>query len=225
MTGHEDNGRAVQEQPVETEALEIVEQARAITINTDEDYQGAGEFLRTGIKAVRAKIAATFDPIIKAAHTAHKEAIGQRKIIEDPVKEAERIVKAAMGAYHHAQQAERRRIEEAQLKAAREVAEAEQLERAVKLEEAGWSAEAEAVVSQPVAPVIVPQAEAPKAAGVSVRTKQCFRVTDPAKINAAFMIPDEKKIRQIVNSMGADAVATVGEGLEVWQEEIVSARA
>ncbi|KKL00860.1 hypothetical protein LCGC14_2628320, partial [marine sediment metagenome] len=40
----------------------------------------------------------------------------------------------------------------------------------------------------------------------------------------AFMMPDEKKIGQIVRSMGADAARLVG-GIEVYEEPVIAAKA
>ena len=47
-------------------------------------------------KDLRAKIAETFDPIISKAHAAHKEAVGQKKKHDDPLEQAQRIIKGKM---------------------------------------------------------------------------------------------------------------------------------
>ena len=96
----------VETDEVEQRAIEVVKQASAITILTDQDYDDAGAFLRENIKAVRREIDATFDPVIKAAHLTHKEAVGAKKKFTAPLLEAEKLVKGAMGTYYQAKQAE-----------------------------------------------------------------------------------------------------------------------
>lgn len=209
---------------VEHQALEIVEQSKAITILDDLDYENAGAFLRDNVKLVRRKIDAMFDPVIKASHLAHKEAVGAKKQLTAPLLEAERLVKSAMGTYYQKQQAEIRRAEQERLKAAREEAERRQLEEAAELEDAGRNVEAEAKIEEPVMPVVTsPAPAAPKAAGTSVRMVKKFRIINAAAIDRKFLIPDEKKIGQLVRSLGADAETLVG-GIEVYEEASVSAR-
>ncbi len=213
------------EEQVIQQALEVIEQARAITIANDEDYEAAGVFLLESVKAVRREINETFDPVVKAAHHAHKEAVAAKRKLTDPLDIAERVVKAAMGTYYQAQQAQIRKAEQQRLNAAREEAEARQLEEAVALEDGGHTEAAAAVLEQPVAPVVTaPVPKAPKAAGTSVQMVTKFRIIDAAQIDRKFLMPDEKKIRQIVSSFGADAAEMVG-GIEVYEQPSVSARA
>ena len=217
--------RAVEPDDVEQQALVIIEEARALAIKTDQDYEYGGAFL-TRIKGVRSQIKDVFEPIIKAAHAAHKEAVAQRKGVEAPMIEAEGIVKSSMATFYRAKEAERLAQEEEQRRQAREQAEKEALARAVELEDQGKAEEAEALIERPVAPVVVPAPaiQKPQAAGVSVRKVWKFRMVNPAAVNARFLVPDEKAIGKVVRAMGADAGEMVG-GIEVYAEEIVSARA
>lgn len=73
-----------------------------------------------------------------------------------------------------------------------------------------------------VAPII--QSEAPKVTGTSLRENWTFRITDPTKINAAFLMPDEAKIGKLVKSMKGDAAALIGAGIEVFSEKILASR-
>ena len=50
-----------------------------------------------------------------------------------------------------------------------------------------------------------------------------FEVTDASKVNAAYLTPDEKKIRKIVTAMGEEAAGMVG-GIRVWADTIIVAR-
>ncbi|MCO6445689.1 MAG: hypothetical protein J5J04_16575, partial [Anaerolineae bacterium] len=74
-----------------------------------------------------------------------------------------------------------------------------------------------------VAPII--QREAPKVAGVATREVWRFEITDPTKINAAFMVPDEQKIRKQVAALKGDAAAIIGPGVRVWCEKSIAAGA
>lgn len=90
-----DQDRAVLEQA----ALSIPEQAKALTILDDSTYTAAGGLLRS-IKGLRAQVDDAFDPIIASAHAAHKKAIEQKRKVEAPLTEGERILKDGMGSYH-----------------------------------------------------------------------------------------------------------------------------
>ena len=74
-----------------------------------------------------------------------------------------------------------------------------------------------------VAPVI--QREAPKVAGVATREVWKFEITDPSKINPAFLMPDEQKIRKQVQALKGDAAALIGPGVKVWVERSIAAGA
>lgn len=64
-----------------------------------------------------------------------------------------------------------------------------------------------------VAPVI--QREAPRVAGLQMREVWEFTIVDASKINAQFLMPDEKKIGQLVRNMKGDAQAILGDGVRV----------
>src|SRR4030042_1491544 len=106
---------------ISSEALTYPEKAKEIKIRDQLSLDTANAFLR-GIKGLLSKIADTFDPIIKQAHEAHKQAIDQRKKHEEPLLQAERIIKTGMGPYLAEQDRIRR---EAEGKAKREATEAE----------------------------------------------------------------------------------------------------
>lgn len=163
---------------IEAKALSLPEMARALVIKDQAGFERGGQVLKD-IKAMRSEINDTFDPIIKKAHEAHKEAVAKKKQIEAPLLEAEGIVKNGLAAYHEEQ--ERIRLE-AQRKAeeeAKKVAEEEQLAAALAAENDGCKEEAEAIINSPIALVrpIVPKA--PTAApGVSFRQNYSAEVID-----------------------------------------------
>lgn len=72
-----------------------------------------------------------------------------------------------------------------------------------------------------VAPVIAVQQ--PKVAGIATKQTAQFRIIDPTKINMAFMVPDEMKIRKQVNALKLDAKPIIGEGIEIWMEDSIAA--
>jgi len=132
-----------------------------------------------------------------------------------------------------ADEAKRKADEEAAAKrrAAEEAAAAGRAEEAAKLRAQAERVEtrAEAKVAQfeeraasVVAPII--QADTQSVVGTTKRENWTFRITDPSKINAAFLMPDEVKIGKLVKSMKGDAAALIGAGVEVYAEKILASR-
>ncbi len=154
------------------------ERAGALQIVDDASCVLAAELLK-GIKDLRKEIDETFDGIIAKAFAAHKEACSKKRLHEAPLLEAERLLKASLGAYHTAQeikrQAEQRRLEEVARREAedRRVAEAADMERAALAgPEPDLDAlyDAQQLLEQPIeAPSVVLPAATPKMAGVSFR--------------------------------------------------------
>ena len=212
-------------------ALTWPERATALTIASPQTYSDAGELLKD-IKALRKEVDAAFDPIIEAAHKAHKEANTQKKRAELPLIEAEQILKRGLIAYD-TEQERIRLVEERRLQAlAREQEEARQLAEAAELERMANAAtdlvdgyqlrrEAEAVLEAPiVAPVVVVEKATPKIAGLSYREVWKFRVVDATKVPREYLAVDEQKIGGVVRAMkGAVNIP----GIEVYAEKVASA--
>jgi len=210
---------------VEEQVAVVVAAAQAITIDSQETFEAAAAFLTEELKPALQEIERTFGPIVTAAHLAHKEALAQRRRHEQPLKDAERIVKAAIGIYASEQQEIARQAEQERLEAARKAAEDRAVEEAARLESDGHQEAAEERLAQPVAPVVTgPAPAAPKAAGISTRGTFDFEITDEGSIDRKFMTPDLKKIRAIVRGVGADAAELVG-GIEVIERVDVAAKA
>jgi hypothetical protein len=205
---------------IQERALTVPEQAKAIIIITNEDYTRAGEILLT-IKDIRKEIDATFDPIIKKAHEAHKEAVAQKKKIDAPLIEAEGIIKPRISDYL-AEQERIRRAEENRLREiARKEEEERQLMEAIAAEQAGETEEAAAIINEPVyvAPVVVPKS-VPKIQGVSTQKRWTFRVVDPSKVPREYLAVDEQKIGAVVRALKDQCKIN---GVEVYSEDIVTA--
>jgi len=151
----------------------------------------------------------------------------QRKLEEAARRERERLEAQAREAERRAQEkaaAERRAAEEAA--AAGRAEEAAKLAARAAATEAKAAEKVEAIESRAaavVAPII--QREAPKVAGVATCEVWRFEITDPSKINPAFTMPDEQKIRRQVAALKGDAAAIIGPGVRVWAERSIAAGA
>jgi len=172
-------------QIVTEQALSWPEQAQQLQILDAGTYTRAGEMLRS-IKALRKEVDEAFDPIIRKAHDAHREACGQKKRAETPLAEAETILKRALVAYD-TEQDRLRREEEARL---REIARREEEERrvqeaaaleteAVETNNPELLYEANELIERPIeAPIVQLPKATPKVEGLSFREKWEAVVTD-----------------------------------------------
>lgn len=114
---------------VESKALSIVDQARAVTVTDSETYTVAGEMWKQ-IRDMMKEVADTFDPIIEAAHKSHKKALEQKAKYFKPLEDAQKNIKGLMSAYD----AEQERIRKAEEERLRKIAEEEaEKERQVEL--------------------------------------------------------------------------------------------
>lgn len=206
---------------VNTLALSVPDQAKQITaIKTAEDYTRAGNILLT-IKEIRKKIENTFKPIKQKMDAAKKEVLDQEKAADKPLAEAESYIKPLIAGYL-AEQEKIRLAEEARLREiARKEEEERQLQAALAAEAEGQNEEAEAIISAPVqaAPIVVPKT-VPKVPGVNMRKEWKFRIINPALIPREYLIPDEKKIGQIVRALKEQ---TKIPGIEVYSDDNISA--
>jgi len=75
-----------------------LQNANELVINDQLSYGQAGEMLKT-VKALAKKVKETFDPICEKANAAHKEATGKRKEHQQPLVDAEKLIKLKMLEY------------------------------------------------------------------------------------------------------------------------------
>lgn len=94
---------------IESENL-VVRQANALVIASDEDYNGAQDFLNSVIAAGKREVEELFNPHVKRAFDFHRALTADRAKHLKPWEEAERLVKLAMGTYYRA--AEQKRVAE-----------------------------------------------------------------------------------------------------------------
>jgi len=159
------------------DANDLVARARAFTVTTADDYQVVAGFL-VGLKALRAKIAETFDEHIRRAFVAHRALVQEKRDAEAAVVEAERIAKVLLVQWD----AEQQRAADA----ARAALEAARTAERVTLEE--YAEIADVIGEQQradefrieaamIAPPLVAPAT-PKVAGVALRETWTARVVD-----------------------------------------------
>jgi len=149
----------------------------------------------------------------------------QRKADDEARKEQQRLQEIADRARAKATQEAQERREAAEREAAAgRQAEADRLRaQAAKIEEKG-EAKADSFQNRAETTVaaIVPR-ETPKVAGITQRDNWVYRITDPTKINAAFLMPNEVKIGKAVKSLKLEAAELIGAGVEIKNEPIIGA--
>lgn len=96
------------EQEVRDLAIRTRDEARGIIVTTPETFERAGTMLKA-IKEVRNQINAIFDPIISAAHNAHKVALDQKKDVEKFYVEADKHLRGQVSEFNRLQEEERNR--------------------------------------------------------------------------------------------------------------------
>lgn len=228
-------GGSVQVESLDTDKREVLEsalmwpdRARALSILGSETYVEAGTFLK-GIKALRQKIAETFDPHIRRAFEAHRALCREKQEAEAPLIDAEGILKRGLAAYDTEQERLRREEERRRQEEARRQEEERRLAEAAAMESEAAATgdqvlldEAMALLDAPIeTPTIAPtEKTTPKIVGVSYREEWKFRVVDPLKVPREYLQVDERKIGGVVRAMkGSTKIA----GIEVYAVKNVAA--
>jgi len=208
--------KLVETNEVETKALSIVDQAKAVKIIDAETYTAAGGLWKS-IKDMMKEVSDTFDPLIEANHRAHKAALEKKAKFYAPLDAAYRSVKQLMSTYDLEQERIRkaeqdrlaaiaRRAEEERLLAEAAAVEAEARANGATKEEAAQ--QADAVIAEPVyvAPIIVAKATPKLAGGPVFQTRWDFEIVNESLIPRQFLAVDMVKIRQIVTAMKGQTV-------------------
>ncbi len=214
-----------QEDEVTREVATIEYQARILRVVDAATYVDAADLWKA-IRALRVKVADTFDKSIKSAHELHKGLVAKKKEHDGPLDAAERAVKQAMSDYDQEQERirreEQRRLQEIARKEEEErllmeaiAAEEEAKKNGLTKEEA--KAEAEQIISQPVyvAPVVVPKATPKLQGGPVYRTIWKARVVNESIIPRQYMVPDMVKINGVARALKNQANIP---GVEVYEE-------
>jgi hypothetical protein len=162
-----------QETTIELKAQTWPDKARALTICDHGSRDKASEALRA-INALKAEVETVFGDLVRKANEAHKAAVAARKKVEEPLLEAERIIKRAALDFDSEQ--ERLRLEEQRKLQAEEDRKAElQRQRDLKaLERQGASKrELKTVAAQPI---IAPTVYVPPKIAVDEGTRDNWNV-------------------------------------------------
>ena len=160
-------------------ALGFPERAKRIMVHDLKTLSVANDFL-ISIKVMRDEIGRTFNPIIKKAHEAHKEAVAKKKEHEEPLKDAETTIKIHIGAYMTIQAEIRREAEEKARKEEEERRKEEEriLAESQILEDSGKGKEAENILAEIPLPARVEIPPEPEAKGLSLK-----QILDTERIN------------------------------------------
>jgi hypothetical protein len=216
-------------QRLEERALSYPAQAAALSVFDAQSYLNAGDFL-AGIKELRREVEVHHQPIINAAHGAHRAAVDAKRRLDSPLAQAEAIISQKRTVYRQ-EETGRRLEEERRLQAeakrqaeeeARKQTEEAQIQAAIEAEDNGDAVAAREILSAPVVagpvlvPVVVLQKQVPKTAGLSIRTNWKFRISSLENLPDEYWIPDEIKIGQVVRAMKDQ---TRIPGVEVYSEE------
>lgn len=164
---------------LEEAALAWPDRAKAIVISDQPSYDKAALVLGD-IVDLRKKIIAHHKPIKEATNNAHKTAVAAEKKLLEPIQNAERIIKDAIGDWDREQQRllqeEQRKLQEAQRKADEEA----RLALAAEAEANGAPEETvdEILETTVVQPALVVQPTYQAARGVSTQQRWKAQVTD-----------------------------------------------
>ena len=168
------------------DALGFPDQAKKIIVHDNETLMVANNFLTT-IKAIKEEIGNAFNPIIKKAHEAHKEAVAKKKEHEAPLILAETTIKLHIGSYLEVQaiirqKAERKAREEEEV---RQKEEERILAEAKILEDSGREKEAQSLQAEIPLPARVDIPPEPEVKGLSLKqivdTEQINRIVEQCK--------------------------------------------
>lgn len=188
---------------VNQQALSIEEQAQAVQITNNAQYESAAEMLKQ-IKAAKKQVEDYWKEPIQKAFEAHRALTSKKSAMTNICDSAEKILKGKMLTYSQNIESERRAAEEAARKAAQEEAD-RLLAEAAKAEESGDTMQATvnmAMAEQMASIKPAVQVVAPKVSGVSTKKVWKVKITDeksvPSYVAGICIRPvDEKALLQL----------------------------
>jgi len=183
-------------------------------IQTKEQADEAVE-LRNKLKALKSEIEASYKPIIEQAYRAHKEAIAKMNEHLKPVEEAIRCLDKSLADFQKRQEEEARRkaLEEYEKKKREE--EERKLSLAETLAKVGLQEEADRMLETDTHVVV--EVEKPKVEGISFLEIWKFEITDESLLPREYLMPDEKKIGQVVRATKGTLSIP---GVKIYKEKI-----
>lgn len=211
---------------VRQETVSLEQQAQTYTIESNEDYEEAANFLKR-VKGAANEVKAYWKPAKDAAAKAHKEICEKEKAMLSVCESAERVMKTKMLTYSQKIEAEKRAAEEQARKAAQEESD-RLLAEAAKAEKSGDTMQATvnmAMAEQMESVKSAVQVAAPKVTGVSTKKVWKVRVDDekavPSYANGICIRPvDESKIMQLHRLNPNVEIA----GVSFYQESTLAVR-
>jgi len=175
----------------------------------------------------RRRLAAIAEEARQKAEAEQRERDRLAAIARKQAEDEQRRLRAEADAARRAGDAEAQRRAEAERLRVKAEQEAAARETQRRNDEARAAADAKAATFEEraattVAPVVT--VEPIKVAGVSMRDNWTYRIKDPAKIKPAFMTPDTVKIGKLVKALRLEAAEQIGEGVEIYNEQVVASK-
>lgn len=186
----------------------IVAFAEELEIQSADDVTIAEGFLMK-CRSARERVESFLGPHIKRAFEQHRALTADKRKFTDRIDKAEAILKPKVADFLYRE--EQRRMEEARererIRVAIEKEAGDTADKAHALAKAGEMDKAAEVVESGYAKVEALEQSMPddtpavKAETLSVRTRWDFEITDETAIPRKFLMPDDKKIRRIVEAL------------------------
>lgn len=196
--------------------------AKSLVVESSNSYQAAMNFgNEINKRIVQIKEVSAIDK--DAAHKVWKNYCEKERQEIAPFLAAKDLIDSACAAYRRAEK-ERAEKEAAEARAnVMKAAEEDRLRTAEQLEKTNRPEQAMKILDAPIVPKMyaIPMAAIPITEGASFRENWKARIVDESMIPREFLMPDEKKINQIVKAMKN---LTNIQGVEVYCEEITARR-
>jgi hypothetical protein len=207
---------------VEAEVLPVARQAQALVVRNSEEHLACVDYLKLN-KAAQKRVHDVLDPIVEAAHSAHKAATALRNRILDPILAGERQAKQVDRDWQLAEE-EKRLAEQRALQAkadAQAAAERARLEKdAAKLKTPELKAARMEQAAAIVAPVVHVERTVESAGTTIKKTWKC-RVVDAALVPREWMTVNQQALDAFARATkGAMPVA----GCEMYEDSSISVR-
>jgi len=207
-------GKSKNEVALRQDVDEILSRMEALTIENAEQFTETAEFLK-GIKGKTQEVKNYFEDERAKKYSEYKAVTTKISTYTDPLGKAEKIVKRKLGDYRTEQ--ERKRREEEQRKLAELKAQAEdQLLDDAEANGDESILDEELMIAKPEL-----ETEVPAMKGISFTTVWHFQIVDAKQIPRDYMMPDEKKIGDVVKALKDKANIP---GIRVFSEQQVGAR-
>lgn len=192
--------------------------AEAIKINSPQEYQQAGDIIRLlkveakNLEGKRKELTTPLDIVKKGLMDWFKPLSAKYEAV------TKQLTQTAIAYANEQERIKREAIAKAEAERQKEVERLRKLQENAKREETKEKYE-DKILEAELAPA--PIIEQPKVEGVSYRVAIKIEITDPSKVPAHFLIPDEKAIKAfVVATKGNQEVA----GVKIIKEKVLVSR-